>query len=184
MGYKNAGKLIFLFLLSYAVLFMLGAFNQITGFGGWNFSADLSRLDFFYALPPISAFFFMYFLVGWIETYFETKFTRTVWFGFSLFILSIIAYYVSLFWFYCNICSSEGANQTSQFLSQIVPIKNVLINFLTDFPIEFIGQFFNSLLSTQFVALFLSNPYIIFVLGAIFGWASRLIILRLDAAKE
>jgi len=188
MENKNIGKLIFLFLISYAILFILSIFNSISGFGGWNVTLNLSKIDYFYVLAPVSGFFFMFLLVSWAEKYFETKFLRTPWFGALFFFLSVVAYYVSLFWFYCNlfsfnqtsICSSEGAAQTSSFLSNITPNNNLIANLLSDLPIDFIGGFFNSILRTQFMSLFLSGPYIIFILGALFGWASRLLLFKLE----
>jgi len=188
MENKNIGKLIFLFLISYVILFLLSVFNSISGFGGWAVTADLSKIDYFYVLAPISGFFFMFFLVSWAEKYFETKFLRNPLFGVLFLFLSVVAYYVSLFWFYCNlfslaqtsVCSSEGSAQTTNYLSSLVPNNNLIANFFSDLPIDFIGGFFNSILRTQFMSLFLSGPYIIFILAALFGWVSRLILFKLE----
>ena len=180
---KNAGKIFFLFLVSYAIIYMLSVFTGLTGFGGWNLSADISRIDYFFALAPIVGFFFMFFLVDWIEGYFDTKFTRTAWFAVLIIAMSVVAYYVAVFWLYCNLfsmqqvtfCSPLGASQTSSYLSSQTPNNNLIANFLSDLPIDFLGKIFGSMLRTQFSASFFSSPYIVLVLGALFGWAARLL---------
>lgn len=179
---KNAGKLVFLFLVSYAFLYFLSINNQWTGFGSWNLSLDFSRIDYFFALAPVCGFFFMFLLFDWIEAYFETKLTRTPWFLALILSLSLVAYYVSLFWFYCNLfsysqatfCSPQGSTQTLAFLAQQTPNNNIVANFLSDLPIDFLGKFFGSFLRAQYFGSLLSSPYVVFILSVCFGWASRL----------
>lgn len=188
MKKQSFAKVLFLFLISYVLLFVLSVFSSVSGFGGWNVSFDLSRIDYFYALAPVCGFFLMFFLIDWVEKYFDTRFTRSPWFGLMVFVLAVIAYYVALFWFYCNlfslaqtsVCSPEGANQTYGFLARQVPVKNMVLDFLIGIPVQAVSGFFTGLLKTEFVGSFLSSPYILFVLSVLFGWASKLFLGRLD----
>ncbi|AJF60705.1 MAG: hypothetical protein J4224_01455 [Candidatus Diapherotrites archaeon] len=159
MNSNQALKVVFLFILSYILLYSLGAvFGALTGFRDWGFTTNIFKLDYFYFLIPIPAFFFMFFLVDWIEQYFETKLTRNFIFPVFFVALALIAYYVAVFWFYCNlfslaeesVCSANGSSAAMQYVSQ------------------------------TFVSSLLQSPYIIFVLAAVLGWLSKLLVERFE----
>ncbi|GEM_PF-2029627 len=188
MDLNNSLKVMFIFLASYFFLFLLSVFNSSTGFSGWNISSDLSRLGFFYILIPIPGFFIMFFLFDWIEEFFETRFTRTFWFPLLIFVLGVVAFYIAVFWYFCNIlslnegsfCSANGSSQTFGYLSGIADTRNILINFLSKSMPGFLSGFFASLLSTNFIATFLQSAYILFLLSLVFGWAGKMIYLKLQ----
>jgi UDP-N-acetylmuramyl pentapeptide phosphotransferase/UDP-N-acetylglucosamine-1-phosphate transferase len=51
-------------------------------------------------LPPIVGFFFTYFLINWIDDFFETKFSHSLWFPILVLFFSLLAEYIALFWNY------------------------------------------------------------------------------------
>ncbi len=185
-------KILFIFLLSYVILYLLSAFNDLTGFSGWGLTLDIFRIDYLYYLMPIPGFFIIFFLIDWIEDFFQTKFTRTPWFPVSFFVLGLIAFYIAIFWYFCNLlsindasfCSPAGSSNTLNFLSAVVPSQNVLISFLSTSLPGFLSGFFSSLLSTNFVKFFIESAYIIFLLAGIFGWAAKLVYFKLEGKHK
>ena len=179
-------KVAFIFVVSYLSLFFLGALSGITGLHDWGFTIDIFRLDYFYFLIPVPGFFMLFFLIDWIEEFFETRFTRSLWFPVFFFLLGVLAFYIATFWLFCNLlslndntaCSSAGANNTFQFLLAVVDHKNVFINFLSTALPGFLSSFFSSLLKTNFVKLFLESAYIVFLLAGVFGWAAKMFYFR------
>ena len=70
-----------------------------------------------------------------------------------------------------------------QYLSASTHINNIVIGFLTTAPPGFLSSFFSSLLSTNFVKLFLESPYLVFLLAGVFGWLAKLAFFRLESGK-
>lgn len=179
-------KVGFVFLASYAFLYVLGSLSSLTGMHNWGFTLDLFRLDYLYFLIPIPGFFMMFLLIDWVEEFFSTRFTRTAWFGVFFLCLAVVAFYVAVFWYYCNgitlnmgeqsACSANGASQTIQFLSAKAPNSNILLNFLSG-----VFQPFSSILMTNFSKLFLESAYLVFVLAGILGWLAKLVYFRLES---
>lgn len=185
MNRDNAFKIGFIFIVSYIFLFLLSQLTDITGFTKWHASFDVFRLDYLFAFMPVAGFFFMFFLIDWIESFFETKFTRTPWFGVFILVLGLIAFYIASFWFFCNVfsfsaneaCGQQGAKTTLDFLSTKVDSKNVIVKFLVGLPI--LGGFFGFFLGTNFFRLFLESAFILFLLSAVFGWLARLVYFKI-----
>ncbi|MBI4044897.1 MAG: hypothetical protein HY392_04260 [Candidatus Diapherotrites archaeon] len=189
MNRDNALKIGFVFIVSYVFLFVLSSLSDLTGFRKWGLTTDIFRLDYMYALLPVAGFFFMFFLVDWIESFFETRFTRTPWFGVFVLVMGIVAFYIASFWFFCNVfgfstneaCGQQGAKNTLEYLSANADTRNVIIGFLSGLP--GVGPFFGSFLGTNFFRLFLESAFVLFLLSAVFGWAARLIYFKLEGAK-
>ncbi|MDO8634378.1 MAG: hypothetical protein Q7K34_03760 [archaeon] len=189
MNRDNALKIGFVFIVSYVFLFVLSSVNSWTGFTKWHATLDIFRLDYLFALMPVAGFFFMFFLIDWIEAFFETRFTRTPWFAVFVLVMGVVAFYIASFWFFCNVfgfstneaCGQQGAKTTLEYLSSKVDTKNVVVNFLSGLPGA--GPFFGSFLSTSFFRLFLESAFILFLLSAVFGWAARLLYFKLEGAK-
>lgn len=189
---NNQLKIVFVFIVSYVVLFFLGALSNITGMHNWGGFSNIFRIDYMYYLLPIPGFFMMFFLIDWIEEFFETRFTRTIWFPLMLLVMSVIAFYIASFWLFCNLnnyslsensfCSANGAKYAAELLSAPAQTNNAVINFLSGLP-GFLSGFFSGLLSTNFIKLFLESAFLVFVLAAVFGWLAKLIFFRLENAQ-
>ena len=186
-------KLFVLFALSYLILFFLANWatisssTDITGFRHWNFSSNIFTWDYSFFFLPIAGFFLMYLAIDWIESFFETKFLRSPFFLVFVILLSFAAFFVAVFWLDCNlvslstdpgtksICTQNGANTTMQILSQHQEQRNIFLK-----TISSVLPFTSPWLSTNFMNEYLQSPYFMFVLGAIFGWASRLILDKIE----
>ena len=186
-------KLLVLFVLSYLILFFLANWasisnsTDITGLRGWSFSMNLFMWDYSLFFMPIAGFFLMYLLVDWVESFFETKFMRSLWFPVFVLILSFTAFFVSVFWLECNliaqstapgtksICTRNGATATMGVLTQHANQPNIILKTFVSF-----FQFTDPWLSSNFTNEFLRSPYFVFVLGALFGWASKLILDKME----
>lgn len=185
-------KVVFIFVASYVLLFVLGALSSFTGLRDWGFTLDFFRLDYFFFLIPIPGFFIMFFLIDWIEEFFETRFTRRPWFVVFFLLLGVLAFYIATFWYFCNLlslndataCSSTGANNTFQYLSSVVDHKNAMINFLSTALPGFLSSFFSSLLKTNFVKLFLESAYIVFLLAGVLGWGAKMFYFNATEGKK
>lgn len=104
-------KLAVLFLLSYVILFLLGNIKGL--FHAWD-----STMFF---LPPITGFFFTYFLIDWIDEFFETNIAHQWYFSIIILLAALITEFITLFWFYNFHPGVERAQQaviTFDLLSQ------------------------------------------------------------------
>lgn len=186
----NQLKISFVFFVSYFVLFFLSSLSNITGLRGWGPFGDIFRIDYFFYLIPIPGFFMIFLLIDWIEEFFESKFTRTIWFPLLFFVLGFIAFYIASFWYFCNIfsssdasfCSSNGSTQTFSFLSANAPSKNIVLNFLSN-GLPFSG-ILSPFLSSNIVRIFLESAFIVFLLAGILGWLSKLLYFKLEEAQN
>jgi len=114
MDSRDKIKLFFLFALTYIILFFLPALTNLISpdmaLHDWfaqtqGFTFNVSLWDYTFILLPFVGFFFLYFLVDWVNEYFETKFASTVYFPLLFVVLSFMAFYVQLMWYYGNIVS-------------------------------------------------------------------------------
>jgi len=186
-------KLIVLFILSYLVLFFLANWplmsnsQDITGLRHWNFSSNIFTWDYSLFFLPIAGFFLMYLAIDWIESYFETKFLRSIFFPVFVIVISFMAFFIAVFWLDCNlvslntdpgtksICTQKGAEATMQILSQHQDQRNILLKTISS-ALPFTAPW----LSTIFMNEYLQSPYFVFVLGALFGWGSKLILDKIE----
>ena len=88
-------KLIFFFLLSYAIMYFLGIVTDLMNWPEFN----PLQTDYMIFLLPIAGFFFSYILIDWFDSFFEKKLGSSLWYPVILTVTGIIAYYISL-WFY------------------------------------------------------------------------------------
>ena len=192
-------KLLVIFIISYLALFLLanwqtiGNTTDITGLKNWNFSPNILTWDYSLFLLPIAGFFLMYLLINWVEDYFETKFTRSIGFPVLILVLSFAAFFIAVFWLNCNLvslaisackdfgcwCSKDGAGATMGILMQQEAQRNIILGMLS--PITGIIPYIGQLLSSRFMTLYLESPYFVFIVGAIFGLASKIIIDRTES---
>ena len=101
---KNVA-LLFLFLIFMAVLFVLSTIAR--GPVG-NIFSGIPLLNLFFPLPgldspmffllPVVGFFLTYSIVDWINAFFETRFALSPWFLLLIFLLSLLALYIAIFW--------------------------------------------------------------------------------------
>ena len=138
----------FLFILSYGALFALGSaqsfFSWATGIPIVEIFLPLPGFtSLMYFLLPIAGFFFIFFLVEWVNKFFKGRQGFSPLLPALFFILAIIAFYVALFWYIGNYAQLSGRPLT---------IDEA-----------------NSLFLTRFK----SSAYYLLILGGLFGWLSR-----------
>ncbi|MFH1752393.1 MAG: hypothetical protein ABH821_05660 [archaeon] len=89
---KKWFQLLVLFILFYTVMYFVSTFTEIQ-----NWDSPM-----FY-LIPIPAFFFLYFLVDWVNETYKTKLGLQVWYPIAFLVVSLLAYFVAVYWYYHNI---------------------------------------------------------------------------------
>lgn len=105
----------FICLLSYIVLYFLSATRDAIG-GQPNFFPifsipSLTTSPMFLAMPAM-AFFMMFFIIGWINDYFETRHALHPLFPILFLALSLTAYFVALYWYLKNGAILQGVELT------------------------------------------------------------------------
>ena len=142
----------FLFLFSYGILYVIGSAKDSI----YPLVSEIPYVNFFLPLPefnsllfilmPVAGFFFMFFLVDWINNFFQSNT------GFSpivpalFFGLSLLAFYIALFWYIGNYAQLQGG---------VLTIQDANVLFGTRFK---------------------HSGYYLFMLSGLFGWASRRIL--------
>lgn len=141
----------FLFAISYVFLYVLSLQNDaisgiITIIESWVVSIPiLNMLPFLiksflpvpafsspmYFLLPVVGFFTIYLIIDWINEYFKTEAGFKAWLPSVFIILSMFAFYIALYWYWCNAfsmgvadpvaCSSAGSQRTAEYLSGNFP---------------------------------------------------------------
>ncbi len=118
MDSRDKIKLIALFLVTYVILYLLpfitNAINPSIALHDWfaqtnGFTLNPSRWDYTFLLLPFVGFFFIYFLIDWINDFFETNFAKTIYFPLLFVVLSFMAFYLQLYWYYSNISALAAA---------------------------------------------------------------------------
>jgi len=180
MGFKDLDewkKALIAFVLSYALLFALQAL--LSGFGilgSWS-----NNITFY--LYPIPGFFFAYLSIDWIAEFFETKIVKKPWFVIIFIILALLAWHVALtFYFQNNIVLELRQNQ--QYLnggeiqfSAACKIPALQEGMTRNETLESFG-IAHCLTAQDFVNQFKASAYLVFILSAILGWASNLLIRK------
>jgi len=113
MNLRDASKLIVLFVVTYIILFFLPAITKAINPGfalhDWGFTLNPSMLDYTFYLMPLIGFFFIFFLIDWANDYFKTSAASSIYFPLLFVVLSFIAFYVQLYWYYSNLSSLAAA---------------------------------------------------------------------------
>lgn len=158
-----------LFLLFYFILYALTLFGK--GFEGipvLNVFFPISEWTSpTYWLLPLAGFFAVYFLISYIKKEFETSFSERVFFPIFFFFISMLAFYLNLFFFYMSsvpgkrlfICLMDCQNTIQQL--KVSGIQNV-----------FLIEFFPQLKTSAFFA---------FVLAGLFAWLTYYLMKQLKA---
>lgn len=148
----NANKYviaIFLFVLSYGILFALASANKTIG----PMVSELPIANIFLPLPelnspmyllmPVAGFFFMFFLVDWANKFFEKKPGFSILLPILFLALAMAAFYIALFWYIGNY---------AQLAERAITIEEI---------------------NRLFVGRFKASGYYMFVLSGLLGWVSR-----------
>lgn len=146
LGKQGIAKAAVLFIISYALLFFLGRF-----FYAWD-----SPMFF---LPPVVGFFFTFFLIDWVNEFFETDAGHKWYFPVLILVLAFLAEYITLFWYYGNIAQLSGKR--------------------LDVVFDLGAQSFSGTqeaVKIGFVQQFKESAFLPFTLSCVLGWLSKIII--------
>jgi len=168
-------KLLVLFVVGYIILYFLpgitGAFDFLPSMHPWgDLSVGFGNLDYMFFLIPVPGFFLIYLLIGWMDEYFNTEFGHSLWFPIVFFLMAILAFYVAIFWQNCNLYTLNPSIGGS-----VIPF--------TGCSSEAAGKLL-PLLTAQFGELLKESAFLIFVLAGILGWASKMILEKIEAEPE
>jgi hypothetical protein len=105
LDYNRAVKVLFLFLLVYAFIYILTIYSPLHTIA---FSGNIFQTDYLFFSLPIAGYFMMYFAVGWLDSYFGNRFGHSPVVPVALIVLSIPAYFVVLFWYFQNLSQLAG----------------------------------------------------------------------------
>ncbi|MFH1240572.1 MAG: hypothetical protein V1672_05145 [Candidatus Diapherotrites archaeon] len=141
----------FLFAISYVFLYILSLMSEqisgiITIIESWVSSIPVLDLipvliksflptpafsSPMYFLLPVVGFFTIYLMIDWINEMFKTETGYKAWLPLVFVIFSMFAFYIALYWYWCNAfsmgvanpvtCSSAGSQKTAEFLSGNFP---------------------------------------------------------------
>jgi len=138
----------FLFILSFGVLYALGTMHQL--FSGVS---QLPILELFlpvpqmsspmYFLMPVAGFFLIFFLVEWVNKFFNSRAGFLPILPALLLLLSMLAFYIAIFWYIGNYTQLAGRQLSIDEANRL------------------------------FVGRFKASAYYLFVLAGILGWAAR-----------
>ncbi len=113
-GLNKSVVLFVLFLFSYGVLFALSAVRDAVE----SAVGKIPVLNWFlpfppfdspmYFLLPVVGFFFIYFIVDWVNEYYETRFALSPWFLLLFVAVALVAFYISLFWLFAEYARYQG----------------------------------------------------------------------------
>lgn len=177
MTREKLAKLLFLFLLSYALIYALQVVLPDCGERAficthkWGFTLDITMIDYQFYLLPVVGFFFSYLAISWINDFFETKYAASWPYPVVAVVFSLVAFWVQLFWLFCNFrtidqplgqadaipffyCNAAGAAKTNAFLAE------------------------------NFWKLFFDSSFFPFVLAMILGWAAHMVLEKLVVEEQ
>jgi signal transduction histidine kinase len=167
MNTRDAIKLAVLFLSSYVLLYFLPAVSKAlfpsAALHEWGFTLNPSMLDYTFYLMPFVGFFFIYLLIDWINDFFQTKFASTVFFPLLFVVLSFVAFYVQLYWYYSNIVAlAKAAGQ------------NLVLNLSLDSGCQPVISLVNGVRTYNvcFWNTLREDAFLVFVFAGLLGWAS------------
>jgi len=164
MNKERAAKIIVLFIVFYAVLYFL---PYLTPLHKWDFWG-ITRADYTFFLIPIPGFFFLYFLIDWIDKFFETESGHTPVLPLIFVILSFIAFYAQLYFYWGNFASLQGGST-----------KVIIWLFSQPTATECAGN-----ICLDYFNYLVSSAFLVFVFAGIFGWLSHMIAEHWTETKE
>jgi len=148
MNSRDLIKIIALFAFTYIFLYFLAfiakALSADFALHEWGFTLNPSMLDYTFYLMPFIGFFFIYFLIDWVNDYFKTSSASSVYFPLVFVVLSFLAFYVQLYWYYSNIASLAAAQ----------------------------GQIVNAADLFDFWAALRDSAFLVFIFSGLAGWIS------------
>tara|TARA_Y100000310_G_C20651240_1_gene799560 strand:+ start:1142 stop:1798 length:657 start_codon:yes stop_codon:yes gene_type:complete len=176
----------FLFVLSYGLLFALASardsllpiFENIPILN--IFLPFPSFISPMYWLVPIAGFFFMFFLVDWVNKYFKDNSGFSALLPIAFFIIALLALYISLFWYIGNYTTLVSNNDVDYRLHICVAengaeCQKVVAGInqrLIDNGVE-PGEKMVQYQLVSFRDRLQNGAYYLFVLAALLGWVSR-----------
>ena len=129
-----------------------------------------------FMLLPIPGFFFMYYLVDWMEDYFKFSEAEKKWFPVIFWIVALLAYAVVLLWYFANLYTLS-LDSNPQWRELGVTYSHYLFGGkLAD------GSTFNGINFNYWNHL-KNSPYLVFCLSAFFGWVSRKFVIEIVENK-
>ncbi len=164
MEREKMAKLGFLFVVSYALLYFIGLF--LPQLHNWNFTGNFAQMDYMFFLLPIVGFFSGYFLVEWVNKYYETNFGSTIGFPILVLALAIPAYYVQLQWYFNNIINLTDAYIKVALYIGAQPAADPGVMFI------------------DFSQMLLDSVFLPFTLAIILGWVAYIILNREEPEKS
>ncbi len=178
MNPRDTIKLIFLFVLSYIILYFLPeitkALNPDVALHDWGFTLNPSMLDYTFFLMPFIGFFFIYFLIDWVNEFFETNFASSVYFPLLFVVLCFLAFYVQLFWYYSNIVSLAVAQGQNLILDiSLNPTCQSIIELID--PATGLRAY-----RICFWNVLRADAFFVFIFSGLAGWISRKVMLNVS----
>lgn len=143
-----------LFAICYVILFLAGRV-----FYAWDSPM--------YFLPPIVAFFITYFLIDWIDKFYETGAAHKWHFLLLILVIALVAEYIALFWYYGSLAQLNQSKFEITFGLSDPAVLNS-----------------SDSLSIGFVQQLKTSAFLPFALACILGWLSHIIIDGTQPKKE
>ena len=182
MNSRDSIKLIFLFALTYFILFFLPALTNFISpeiaLHEWGFTLNPSMLDYTFFLMPFIGFFFIYFLVDWANEFFESNSASTVYFPLLFVVFSFLAFFVQLIVYYGNIVAL-GVAQGNPNL-----ILDVSLGFACQSAVLPVGEL--QVYTVCFWNTLRADTFLVFVFSGLAGWISNKVMKKVseDSLKE
>ncbi|HIH21057.1 MAG: hypothetical protein J4478_04145 [Candidatus Diapherotrites archaeon] len=180
MGFKELKewqKVAIAFAGSYILLFALQALLSGAGLlGSWE------NIPTFYLLP-IPGFFFAYLAVEHAAGFFETDFIKKPWFVIIFLIMALLAWHVALV-FYTQNNISLSLQQNQQYLDgeELQFSTNCKLSKLSEGAERNLTwdsfRVSHCLIAEQYWQQLKTSAYLVFILSAILGWASSILIKK------
>ncbi len=181
MHSRDKIKLVFLFVLTYLFLFFLPAITQAINpsiaLHDWGFTLNPSMLDYTFFLMPFVGFFFIYFLIDWANDYFKTNFGLTVYFPLLFVVLSFLAFYIQLVWYYSNITALAAASGQALVLNVPLFFDSVCSAGQLSFYSMINGQ---QALTVCYWNVLRNDAFLVFVFSGLAGWISKKVMQRVS----
>ena len=159
MDKTKAAKILVLFIVFYAVLYFLP--YVVTQLHKWDFWS-ITRAEYTFFLIPIPAFFFLYFLVDWIDEFFETELAHTPILPLIFVMLSFLAFYAQLYFYWGNFAylqNQQGGN-----------VRVIIWLFTQPAATECSAN-----ICLDYFNLLNASAFLVFVFAGIFGWLAHMI---------
>ncbi len=137
---------------------------------------DGSPVSPMFFLMPIVSFFFIFFIVDWVNSYFKTRLALHPLFILLFFFLCFFAFYVALFWYNTNYADLAGQKLlvcVSDNIGGPFSTCNDIINSLIEQ-----GKL-NEFLVVDFWERLHGNAFMLFIWGGVFGWITRFAIEKI-----